>query len=73
MLLAMAVDGGSTILTSRTGKALDGTALGNNRDEPDKEAGGVVRGAEGTSEGLMREAKTLRRRVRLSTTHFIIK
>jgi len=73
MLLAMAVDGGSTILTSRTGKALDGTVLGNNRDEPDKEAGGVVRGVEGTSEGLTREAKTLRRRVRLSTTHFMIK
>ena len=73
MLLAIAVDGGSTILTSRTGKALDGTALGNNREEPDKEAGGVVRGAEGTIAGLTRETKTLRRRVRLSTTHFIIK
>ena len=72
MSLAMAVDGGSNVLTSRTGKALDGTALGN-RDEPDKEAGGIVRGAERTREGLMREAKTLRRRVRLSTTHFIIK
>ena len=42
MLLAMAVDGGSKALTSRTGKAFGGTALGNNRDEPDKEAGGIV-------------------------------
>lgn len=73
MLLAIAVDGGSKGLTSRTGEALNGTALGNNRDEPDKEAGVVVREPEGTSEGLMREAKTLRRRVRLSTTHFMIR